>query len=212
MFLFNKVDGLLYMSLLAKYIADQDGHMATVPGTDYRAYQDLAFLSGTKENSISVLSLSLQRILPIPHADVPLNQVLDFKKKRQNELLEFRKILLELQNQLRAAETQAEIQDKLASFSESMELGVNTLVRLAEEEKLPTVFGSLEALFSMSLPDVVSMAAGATVNPSVAAIGIAGSGIVKVGKYLIDKANERRKALNKDTYSYIYHAQQEGII
>jgi len=211
-FLLNKIDGLLYMSLLAKYIADQDGHTSTIPGTDYREYRDLAFISETKDNSISALSLSLQKVLPIPRVDVPLQNVLAFKKKRRDELLEFRKTITDLQAQLKVSQTHIEIQDRLASFSENMELGVSNLIRVASEDKLPTVLGTLESLFSISVPDVVSIVAGAAINPAIAVIGIAGSGAVKVGKYLIDKSNEHRKSLNKDTYSYIYHAQQEGII
>ena len=144
--------------------------------------------------------------------DVPLRQILGFKEKRRDELLEFRKTILDLQKQLMSAKTNSEIQDFLASFTDNMELGVSNLTQLAKDEKLPIVFGTLKSAFSMSLPDVVSLAAGATINPTVAAVGIAGSGAVKVSKYLVGKANERRKNLNKDTYSYIYHAQQEGII
>jgi len=210
--LFTQQEGMLYMSLLAKYLADGDHNSATVPGTDWGGYQQLAVGIPISGYLSAALSLRLDSVLPVPRESVPLKQILSFKGKRREELLEFRKTLLEFQEQLKAAKTNAEIQEDLASFSESLELGVSNLVRLADEEKLPTVLGTIESLFSMSLPDVVSIAAGATIDPTIAAIGIAGSGTVKVSKYLIDKANERRKKLNKDAYSYIYHAQKEGII
>jgi len=75
-----------------------------------------------------------------------------------------------------------------------------------------TVLGTLESLFSMSIPDVVLMAAGATISSLLAAIGMAGSGTIKVGKCLVNKLNEQRKVLTNDTYSYLYYAKQEGII
>ena len=200
------------MSLLAKYLADEDNRAATVPGTDWGGYQKLAFAISPSGNFAPALSLKLDSVLPMPREDVPLKQILIFKEKRRDELLEFRKTILDLQQQLKIAKTNAEVQDDLASFSESMELGVSKLVRLAEDEKLPTFLGTIESAFSMSLPDVVSMAAGATIDPTVAAIGLAGSGTIKVSKYLIDKVNEHRRALTRDTYSYIYHAQKEGII
>jgi len=210
--LFTQKEGMLYMSLLAKYLADGDENAVTIPGTDWGGYQRLAFSISPSGNYTPALSLKLDSVLPIPRDDVSLQQILAFKEKRPKELIRFRQTILDLQKQLAESRTNSEVQNNLASFSEKMEVGVSDLVELAKEEKLPLILGTIESAFSMSLPDVISLAAGAAIDPTVATIGLAGSGMVKVSKFLIDKTNEHRQKLNRDTYSYIYHAQQEGIV
>jgi Family of unknown function (DUF6236) len=210
--LFTQREGMLYMSLLAKYLSDKDQRSSTIPGTDWDGYQTLAYAIPSSGALIPTLSLKINKVLPVPREDISLKVILAFKQKRRDELLEVRKLILDVQKQLQAAESVAEIQSHLASFSENIELGVSNIRRLAEEDKVSTVLGSIESVFSMSLPDVVSLAAGATIDPTVAAVGMVGSGSVKVSKYLIDKTNERRRRLAKDGYAYIYYLQEEGII
>lgn len=210
--LFTQREGMLYMSLLAKYLSDKDQHSSTIPGTDWGGYQTLAYAIPSSGTLIPTLSLKIHKVLPMPREDVSLKEILAFKEKRRDELLEFRKLILDVQKQLQTAETVSEIQSHLVSFSENIELGVSNIQRLAEEYKVSTVLGSIESVFSMSLPDVVSLAAGAALNPTLAAVGMVGSGTVKVSKYLIDKVNENRHRLTKDGYSYVYYLQEEGII
>lgn len=209
---FTQREGMLYMSLLAKYLADRDQNSSTMPGTDWGGYQALAYAIPSSGALIPTLSLKMSKVLPVPREDISLKAILSFKENRRDELLEFRKLILDVQNKIQASETIAEIQSHLASFSENIESGVSNIRHLAEEDKVSTVLGSVESVFSMSLPDVVSLAAGAAIDPTVAAIGMVGSGTIKVSKYLIDKRNERRRKLTKDGYAYIYYLQEEGII
>ena len=210
--LFTQREGMLYMSLLAKYLSDKDQRSSTIPGTDWGGYQTLAYAVPSSGVLIPTLSLKINKVLPVPREDISLKVILAFKQKRRDELLEFRKLILDVQKQLQAAESEAEIQSRLASFSENLELGVSNIRRLAEEDKVSTVLGSVESVFSMSLPDVVSLAAGATIDSTVAAVGMVASGSVKVSRYLIDKTNERRRRLAKDGYTYIYYLKEEDIV
>src|SRR5690606_25025169 len=69
--IFEERTALLYMSLLAKYLADIDGNQTTI-GTDLNVYERINFKRVSKENGFPVVSLNLDKILPSPRANVPL--------------------------------------------------------------------------------------------------------------------------------------------
>lgn len=210
---FKRLDGLLYMSLLAKYIADEDGHTATIPGTDYRAYRDLAFLTGEKENRIPVLSLSLEQILPAPRADVTLAQVLTFKRNRGFELRQFREVIDGFQSELKQVASNGELQHLMVRYSERIKNQVELLDRLLNDANIAATYNTMDSLMSIDRPAVLGELLGAIANPTplnLAAKVI--NGVIKVRKQRIDAANARRQTLTASAYSYLYQANREGII
>jgi hypothetical protein len=62
---FEKSTALLYMSLLAKYLADIDGNQTTI-GTDYFSYEKFNFKRVSESAGFPVVSLNLDRVLPTP--------------------------------------------------------------------------------------------------------------------------------------------------
>jgi hypothetical protein len=210
--LFTQREGMLYMSLLAKYIADDDRVAATVPGTDWVGYQKLALAIPSSGLKISALALRLDSVLPMPQNDVSLQKILAFKEKRRDELLEFRKSIVDFQQKLKHAESIGEIQSNLASFSEELELGISKFTRVANGEKLATFLGTVESVLSIKLPDIIPVMVGAQINPTVTASAVALNGVIKLSRYLIDRTNENRQKLASDTYSYLYYAKRAGII
>ncbi len=212
-FVFSKIDGLLYMSLLAKYIADEDNHTATIPGTDYRAYRDLTFLTGAKQGGMPVLSLSLEQILPAPRADVTLTHVLEFKRSREFELRQFREVIDGFQSELKKVESNGELQRLMVQYSERIKTQVEILDRLLNDANIAATYGTLDSIMSINRPSVLEEILGVITNPTpLNLLAKAVNGVIKVRKQRIDAGNARRQTLMASSYSYLYQANREGII
>jgi hypothetical protein len=209
----NKLDGLLFMSLLAKYIADEDRSAATTPGTDYRAYRDLAFATGVQNDGIPVFSFTLEQLLPTPSESVTLADVLEFKEDHQTELLGFREVIDNFQSQIKAVATNGELQHVVAHFSEIIQRNVQILGQLLADSRLGATYGMLEGILGSNTPELVGDIADVVTNPT--PINIAGKiyrSIVRVKKTRIEAANEQRRTLATNSFTYLYCARQQGII
>lgn len=79
---FEKHTALLYMSLLAKYLADVDSEQTTI-GTDLLAYEKFNFKRVKEKDGFPTVSFSLNNVLPTPKYNVPLEVIIDFKRKRK---------------------------------------------------------------------------------------------------------------------------------
>jgi len=97
---FERHMGLLYMALLAKYMADVS-QFTTIPGSDYGLYKDLLFKSYSQENSDLGLSIRMRDILPTPRQDVTIAEILRFRRLRHDELLAFRQEIDQFQLELK---------------------------------------------------------------------------------------------------------------
>ena len=86
--LFENKTGLLYMAILAKYLADTDTQQ-TITGTDRMEYERLIYDPSGGEGEFSCLDIRFRKSLPIPRDDIPLSDIIDFKIKRRTDLLHF---------------------------------------------------------------------------------------------------------------------------
>jgi len=90
--LMEEKTSLLYMSLLAKYLADVNPDF-TVPGTDSNEYEKIIYGAFSHQNSFISLDTKFMNVLPAPASDVPITNILKFKRKRRDELLYFREVI-----------------------------------------------------------------------------------------------------------------------
>ena len=212
-FTLSKLDGLLFMSLLAKYLSDQDRHAFTTPGRDYKAYRDLAFLTGSREESIPILALTLEEILPTPRADVTLTQVLKFKEKRNYELLHFREIIDEIESVLKNVTSNRELQHLITQYAERIKTQVELLDRLFKDNNMVATYDTLETFMSIAQPALLSQLLVGIPNATPLLLGAtAANGVIKLRKQQISAANTKRQILATKSYSYLYLATKEGII
>ena len=150
--------GLLYMCLLAKYMADDLSHHNQIitPGTDYGAYRDLILQNLDYSRDLPGLSLSLNNLLPVPRSDLPLKDILIFKKKRENELLAFRQIIYEFQDSITLVRDARDLQEQVARFSEKLKLEIYNLDRILTSDKIPYLMGALESVLKIDSPSILS--------------------------------------------------------
>ncbi|PKN92920.1 MAG: hypothetical protein CVU44_12885 [Chloroflexi bacterium HGW-Chloroflexi-6] len=204
---------LLYMSLLAKYLADDDQNSLTTPGTDFKAYLDLNFSSDDEGNTRSGLSFTLNNVLPMPRQDVSIEKIIEFKSKRHLELLNFRQVVYDYQDRLKQVQEKTEALDLIDRFVSQIKIEVTQLDRLFTDAKMPVILGAVENVLKVETPTIIAgLATIGTIPFPLAIAGAVIAGSISLRKYQLDVRNENRKRLAENSYSYLYQAQQEGII
>ncbi|MDP9048699.1 MAG: DUF6236 family protein, partial [Bacteroidota bacterium] len=152
--LFEENTALLYLSLLAKYLADIDGRDQTTIGTDHQAYEKLNFKKVNDTTSFPVVSLSLDKILPTPKVNVPLEAIIDFKRRRADNLRHFKGILSDFQIKISKTQSQSEFKEACISFKELLTNGVNELNAVISDSRIEAVYKGFKSMisFKSSLP------------------------------------------------------------
>lgn len=110
---------LLYMSLLAKYIAATD-KQHTVVGTELRIYEKLNFQQAAHGDGISIVNCNFKGLIPSPARTASMNDIIKFKRKRHDNLISFRRFLLDVQSKLSAATSNEEVKGILISAQEDL--------------------------------------------------------------------------------------------
>jgi hypothetical protein len=209
----TKVEGLCYMAFLAKYLADEAYRSATTPSTDYGLYRDLVFSPNSPQRGFPGLNFALHNVLPIPLDDVPIEEILEFKRRRELELFQFREVIDQFEVALKQVQEKGEIQHVLQVFSERIKMNVEVLDRLANDERISTRLGTLENILKIENLETVLDLAEIVTNPiSISTARKVFSGSLSAGKYMLDKSNEQRRNLSLGSYSLLYYAKEEGII
>jgi hypothetical protein len=217
-----KVDSktaLLYMSLLAKYIAETDKEATTI-GTDHYSYELLNFNANSRHNNISCFSTDLNNVLPTPTPNVSFKKIIDFKNKRKDELLKFRMEITGFENNISKAESLKEVKSHMIEFSEKIELEINELNKCFTDSRILTVSKSLKSLISIKSPTLLAslavyagkatQVANLPFGYTMAGLGVMGS--VELFHSYINSRNERLSTERNSSFSYLYHAQKNGII
>lgn len=204
--------GLLYMALLAKYMADVSQY-TTIPGSDYRLYKDLIFQSKGQEDPSLGFSIELQKLLPVPREDATIDEILRFKRSRQDELLYLREEMDQFQAELKRVHEFAEVRDLATRFSERMTRRVNDLSDALDDARLPFYLGVVENLIKVDtipLMGIIANPIQVSVQAQVAGASVAGG--ITISKYLLDHRNDQRRVLRENSFSYLYHAKRQGLI
>lgn len=206
-----------YMRLLAEFITKND-RKDMVLGTDKIAriseiYPKLL----TKSKNSTVVSLILEKCLPIPAKDVSFEALLDFKEERKDELLLLQIKIGELERNIAKAENIEEIKRELTGFRKSWELELVRAEKLFKEKKIHFKLGSFRSFVqdagavagllqwaqNYNLPDIPSTAFGAS-------MGMAG--LIGVGAYRLDYQNRIRSASNSSGFAYVVSAKKAGLL
>ena len=216
---FENRTALLYMAILAKYLADEDS-MATIPGTDLQEYESLIYEAILPSDGFACLTTNYLNMVPVPREDVSLSDIVEFKQKRYSELLEFRQQINEFHKSLKACQRKSDAHDIAATFSEKITKELDNLKAVMDDSRLATAVGSLKTIIKLDSPALWATAgvmvgqatkvADIPIQWSLAGIGILGA--IEIANFLTDKRNERRAALRDSPFAYLYHAQRKGIL
>jgi len=211
--LMEEKTSLLYMSLLAKYLADVNPDF-TVPGTDKSEYEKIIYSAFSDQNGFISLDTKFMNVLPTPAPDVPITNILKFKRKRRDELLYFREVIDRIYQDISMAENEGEIKQIVLSYKEKIEREVTKLRKMMKEEHIKTVLGTFKSLLDIKSP-VLLTTLGVSLSglPLEVKIPILGTtATIQIGYYLVDKINKQRAKLRESPYAYLYCAEKAGVI
>lgn len=205
-FLMEEKTSLLYISLLAKYLADLDPDF-TVPGTDREDYEKIIYKASSPKNGFLSVDTKFMNILPIPCSDVSIRNILRFKKRRRDELLHFREIIDNVYREISNAEKSKEIKQIIVSHQEKIEREVENLRNMMKEENIKTILGSFKSLLPMALASSIAQI---PIKLLIPILGI--TAIIQISYYFVDRRNLQRAKLRKSPFAYLYYAQRGRII
>lgn len=213
---FEKHTAYLYMSILAKYLAEIDSEHITI-STDTKIYENFNFKHSIFENKLPVISCNLNNLLPTPNLTVPIKEIIKFKKKRKDNLEHFRKLITNFESKISKAKTNQEIKEASILFQDEIKTGVSDLINVLEDSRIKYTFKSLKSLISIkSGPIIVAAVTGIVEKANLLNIplelkiaGLGVSGIVNLSTDYIDFRNEKRVKLRESPFSYLYYAKRK---
>jgi hypothetical protein len=189
-------------------------------GTDLPQYQRLNFGTTLSKNGVVSLTASFLGVLPVPREDVSLPDILDFKRRHGDELLNFREMLNEFEAKISVCKSEPEAKHVLADFATKVQNSLATLHAALKGRRIPTVLGSIESLIKGTSPawlPALAVAAGKAATITAVSVswligGATVAGTISLGKYLSDRRNERRALTTQARVSYLFEAKRDHII
>lgn len=155
--------------------------------------------------------------MPVPSINVPLKKVVAFKRKREDELRNFKNLLLEAEKNLIKADSIEEKKIELLQFSNNLKKGVDDIKKLLGDSKIDLALNSFSSLLDVKQPEIFGSLSSAGVGGAAAAIaacplvGLGAAAVILLGTTVSSAFRIKREVANS-AYSYVYHAQQEGIL
>jgi len=199
--------GLLYMSLLAKYLADIDCNHTTI-GTDYFVYEKFNFARVSKSKGFPVVSFDLKNVLPTPTEDVPFEDIICFKRKRADNLREFQQRMSEFQTKISKAGSNAEMKEIAIGFEDSLSKGVSDLTAVLKGHKIKFWRKTLKSLIILNTP--ITALVNIVDNPLIIPIALLDT-TINVAIEFIDLRN-KNKTVKNSPFSYVFDAREQRII
>jgi len=212
----ESVTSNIYMALLAESLAEADENI-TVPITEDGTWQDYAYSAIDTSKQKVCAKLVLDRILPIPSPEVPLDKIINFREDHRTELNQLRKSIDEFQTSISNAPDIRTVKDSCCRFSEQFESGVRDIDQNLHDRNINTVYGSLNSLLDIKSPEISGTLIGSgalalgTLQPLFLLSGIAMAASIKIEAYLLKEREERKKWMESLPYSYVYHLQKSKI-
>jgi hypothetical protein len=218
-FLVEEKTANLYMSMLAQALADNNPE-SMVPGTDRPECENWIYRARTQEDSNLCIETHIRKVLPVPRDDVPFENILDFKRKRNAELLQYRTKVDELQKQLSQADTPKAVTEALRKFEEAQDRELTNFSKALEDAKIVTRWGSVKTLINAKSPALWGgllvtggIAANIAALPiSLVVLGTVVAGVVEVKSYFAEKRSEEHKLNSASPFAYLYQARKEGLV
>ena len=115
------------------------------------------FVNNSAANLIdeSGISLELIRAIPVPAADVPLNEILEFKEKRKDELMMFRSHIDQLVLEIQTSPARTDAFNRIA---QEVDAACADLLKVGHEWQWPVHFSNFKATFNLDLDKFLNAA------------------------------------------------------
>ncbi|WP_124552012.1 DUF6236 family protein [Methylophilus methylotrophus] len=193
-----------HVQLFQQLQAEQPGVWALAQGENSFNWAE-SFL--TRDQGASV---ELHRAIPIPQYDVPINEILELKEKRKDELLLFRSKLESFVTQIETSkEPNTELDRSLAELDEAC----SNLIKLGKEWQFPVTLSNFKASFNLTSTKLSSGVAtgwyiGQNFGLGAATVAASLGGVISTLDIKADFGKQGIKAPT-NPYKYAYHINKE---
>lgn len=209
----EKFSAIVYMSMLADYLACTNKDLV-IPSTDEYEFERLAFqLSNEKTLTHRI---QFDNCLPTPNSNVSIEKIIKFKKKREQELLQFRIELDKIEADINAATDDISRKRKMVQFQEKVQKELIEIKKLMGDSKLDFILNSFSSLLDFKQKEIIGTAtglgvAGIGIVSSLPLVGL-GAGALLLSGTLVSSNRKINRQVEANSSSYIYYAQKEGIL
>jgi hypothetical protein len=189
------------MQLLATHFAENSDDAVTL-STDYLEYENLI-----QHKPSLKLNIDLYNCLPVPNVNNPIQKIVDFKKKYNEQFIRFRSILDDLNNKIESAESKNELKMIILDSKDLIELEIKELRKILGLSKIETITNGAKSLLDTSLKGFTLPGSFLVMEKVNVGLG----GLLLFAGLATDLYKIHRNA-NSNAYSYLFHAKKEGIV
>lgn len=209
----EKLSAIVYMTLLADYLASVNKDLV-IPSTDEQEYERLAFQLAN--DKVLTHRIQLDNCLPTPSFEVSIKDIIKFKKKRVQELLQFRIELDKIEVEINSCADDISRKRKMVQFQEKVQKELIEIRKLLGDSKIDYVLNGFSSLLDFKQKEIVGTGtglgvAGAGVVANLPLIGL-GAGVLLLTGTLISSFRKINRQVEANSSSYIYYAQKAGIL
>jgi len=207
---FASFNGNVGYALLQMQVLALEARNANEPGT-WSLAQQSALLASSPEGTVNTRSIEIElySAIPVPSKDVPLHDVLEFKQRRNSELLQFRAAMDELYQETIGS---ADIPRAKLQAQDHLERAVRDLHDVFGESFVRRLLASFKV--ELNVPNIATHAIAGSVAASSfgfpIGVGAAAGAIAASVKF--DMAHIRKGANIPERlrdYAYLHHIERE---
>ncbi len=206
----------IYMHTLAEFVVkcySED----IVLGTDQCKYQNQFYIHTKPRKNSACISLTLDDCLPQPAMDVGFEELLNFKDKYNDELVQLREKLREFEIALSECTEMEKIKFETEKFKEAWQSALLKEKTLFTSKKVPFALGTLYALISIPalaepIDNVLQRFSPALNNSIVSGSLLGGAAAISLGYRFVNYRNKVNERRSSSGFSYIIKAAKSGII
>ncbi|MDD3138955.1 MAG: DUF6236 family protein [Lachnospiraceae bacterium] len=205
----------IYMSTLAEYLVKIRSEDMII-GTDKNSYVYQAYEKQWKSQQSMCLTSVFEKAMPTPNLDISFETILDFREKRESELLHLRKEIRDFENSLSACLSWQEIKASTNTFREKWECELLGMDKLLKDHRIRYRMGNMKSLIEITGGAVGLMQ---FTNDNlhsfpkwVIGAGLVTAGVIGVGTNFVNHRVSLKEYRNNASFAYLYDAAEQGIL
>lgn len=209
---------ILYMSILAKFLASYERRNSnerysigtTEPTFFSKPYNTRNFNFGhPKELCINYI---LSDILPVPKSNIPLADIIWFRREYEFELKKLRVQIKEFEKQLKQCSLESDFNDVCYECREKIELESLKISKLMEKSKIEYCMSSVKALFEIDKSFIPAVLGVFSAKYCSNELGLTIFGGMALSLKAVKMYYDNRKEIIDNPYSYLYFAKKNNVI
>jgi hypothetical protein len=146
-------------------------------------------------------------------ADLPLEEVLEIRRKRKSEILAFRDGLRQLAADIEPSQDaktlEAALDSKIQAVFKPALRDLKVATAELQADAYRRLFHPPKEVGTALIPVAISLSAGAPVETA-ATVGAASALVAKLYEFIVGTAIEKRKITNASPWSLVFHLQKKG--